>query len=94
MIKVVIPRVCEGLTDQANCPKAVKICGADSSEIGCTAKLLALHITSGETMCVGGVAKSLALAGVDLAKAGVRFGHWYGREWMAAMSEWWHSIPN
>lgn len=41
-----IPKVCEALADQANCEKAVELCGADSDLTGCTVKIIGMCLIS------------------------------------------------
>jgi hypothetical protein len=43
----IIPRVCSQLSDQANCPKMVQLCGERMEPEICTAKLVYKNVTYG-----------------------------------------------
>lgn len=69
-----VPRVCKGLADQANCEKVVELCGVDSNLDLCTAKLVAKGIFNPEPMVV---VKSLYGFGKDTYHATMQGGHDY-----------------
>lgn len=92
MLIKILPRVCTKLLDQANCPKAVAICGADTDPDLCTLKLISLNLTNAESLSK--VPHALGNAGWSTVKAIGKFGSKYGHDWWDAMDYWWSTIPS